>query len=246
MPAKMARSAPRPPFGLPEVTVAVRTSLLSCRKAGKTPIFTPVRESSGESRLLCGGQRRHRRAHDRACPRGGEGGHPFQHDPPGTDQNRDPRARPDRADYAAAADGQARRAAGNRRNDPVPIVGHGVIHQRRHLECLGGALARRSCLRLVPCVRRLAAYDRRRNPSTQQTKSIEGVKLWSRQYAFTSTAVPKLWFLRTFKLRRPARARSRSSSMLAASIASTAISAWACTRRRSVCRSSPVMRAPAR
>src|SRR5664279_3043288 len=77
----------------------------------------------------------------------------------------------------------------------------------------------------APCVRRLAAYDRRRNPSTQQTKSIEGVKLWSRQYAFTSTAVPKLWFLRTFKLRRPARARSRSSSMLAASISSTAISA---------------------
>jgi hypothetical protein len=32
MPAKMARSAPRPPFGLPELTVAVRTSLLSCRK----------------------------------------------------------------------------------------------------------------------------------------------------------------------------------------------------------------------
>src|ERR1035437_10113535 len=32
MPAKMARSAPRPPFGLPKLTVAVRTSLLSCRK----------------------------------------------------------------------------------------------------------------------------------------------------------------------------------------------------------------------
>ena len=51
MPAKIARSAPRPPFGLPELTVAVRTSLLSCRKAGKTRVFTPVRESSGESRL---------------------------------------------------------------------------------------------------------------------------------------------------------------------------------------------------
>jgi hypothetical protein len=34
MPAKMARSAPGPLFGLPEVTVAVRTSLLRCRKAG--------------------------------------------------------------------------------------------------------------------------------------------------------------------------------------------------------------------
>jgi hypothetical protein len=35
MPAKIARSAPRPPFELPKVMVAVRTSLLSCRKAGK-------------------------------------------------------------------------------------------------------------------------------------------------------------------------------------------------------------------
>ena len=52
MPAKIARSAPRPPFGLPELTVAVRTSLLSCRKAGKTRVFTPVREPSGESRLI--------------------------------------------------------------------------------------------------------------------------------------------------------------------------------------------------
>src|SRR4051794_16539456 len=45
MPAKIARSAPRPPFGLPELTVAVRTSLLSCGKAGKTRVFTPVGES---------------------------------------------------------------------------------------------------------------------------------------------------------------------------------------------------------
>src|ERR1019366_3862864 len=51
MPAKMARSAPRPPFGPPEVTVAVRTSLLSCRKAGKPRTSAPIRESSGESRL---------------------------------------------------------------------------------------------------------------------------------------------------------------------------------------------------
>jgi hypothetical protein len=48
MPGKMARSAPRPPFGLPEVLVAVLTSRLSCRKAGKTRTFTPIRESSGE------------------------------------------------------------------------------------------------------------------------------------------------------------------------------------------------------
>src|SRR6478672_3674398 len=51
MPAKMSRSAPRPPFRLREVSIAVRTLRLSCRKAGKAPIFTPVRESSGESRL---------------------------------------------------------------------------------------------------------------------------------------------------------------------------------------------------
>jgi hypothetical protein len=37
MPGKMAISGPRPPFGLREVTVAVRTSRLYCRKARKTP-----------------------------------------------------------------------------------------------------------------------------------------------------------------------------------------------------------------
>jgi len=51
MSAKMARSVPRPPFGLTELTVAVRTSLLSCRKTGKTRVFTPVRGSSGESQF---------------------------------------------------------------------------------------------------------------------------------------------------------------------------------------------------
>ncbi len=51
MPAKMARSSPRPSSGLPEVTVAVRTALLSCREAGKTRVFTPAQEPSGESGL---------------------------------------------------------------------------------------------------------------------------------------------------------------------------------------------------
>jgi hypothetical protein len=51
MPEKMARSAPHPAFGLPEVLVAVHTSRLSCRKAGKAQILAPVWESSGESRL---------------------------------------------------------------------------------------------------------------------------------------------------------------------------------------------------
>jgi hypothetical protein len=52
MPAKIARSAARPPFGLPEMLVAVHTSRLSCREAEKAPIFTPVQESSGESKLI--------------------------------------------------------------------------------------------------------------------------------------------------------------------------------------------------
>ena len=51
MPGKMARSGPRPPFEQREVTVAVRTSRLYCRKARKARIFMPVWESSGESRL---------------------------------------------------------------------------------------------------------------------------------------------------------------------------------------------------
>src|SRR5262249_29249887 len=51
MPAKIARSAARPPFGLPEMLVAVHTSRLSCREAEKAPIFTPVQESSGESKM---------------------------------------------------------------------------------------------------------------------------------------------------------------------------------------------------
>ncbi len=36
---------------LPEVLVAVHPSRLYCRDAGKAPIFTPVQESSGESRI---------------------------------------------------------------------------------------------------------------------------------------------------------------------------------------------------
>jgi hypothetical protein len=51
MPGKMARSDPRPAFGLPEVLVAVSTSRLSCKRAGKTRTLMPVWDSSGESRL---------------------------------------------------------------------------------------------------------------------------------------------------------------------------------------------------
>jgi hypothetical protein len=39
-------------FGLPEVLVAVSTSRLSCKRAGKTRALMPVWDSSGESRLI--------------------------------------------------------------------------------------------------------------------------------------------------------------------------------------------------
>ena len=51
MPAKMARSAPRSPFGLPEATAVVRAASLSCQNEGKAPKFSRNRESSGESRM---------------------------------------------------------------------------------------------------------------------------------------------------------------------------------------------------
>ena len=51
MPAKMARSIPRPPFGPPEVPAAVRISRLSCGEVGKSLLSTLVSESSGECRI---------------------------------------------------------------------------------------------------------------------------------------------------------------------------------------------------
>jgi hypothetical protein len=55
MPTKMARSAPRSPFGLPEATAVVRAASLSCQNEGKAQKFSRNRESSGESRVrsLC-------------------------------------------------------------------------------------------------------------------------------------------------------------------------------------------------
>jgi hypothetical protein len=47
---------PRPSFGLPEPLVGIHTSRQSCCKAAKARIFTPVRESSGESRLRASGR----------------------------------------------------------------------------------------------------------------------------------------------------------------------------------------------
>jgi hypothetical protein len=51
MPGKMARSTLDQAFGLPEVLVAVSTSRLSCKRAGKTRTLMPVWDSSGESRM---------------------------------------------------------------------------------------------------------------------------------------------------------------------------------------------------
>ena len=60
MPAKMARSAPRPSSRLPERPVMRRQLASVLWQGRKMPILSPVRESSGESRLRsCGG---------RACP----------------------------------------------------------------------------------------------------------------------------------------------------------------------------------
>jgi hypothetical protein len=46
---------PRSTFGLPNVPVAVRTSLRSCWKARKAPMFTLDRQSSGEPLVKSGG-----------------------------------------------------------------------------------------------------------------------------------------------------------------------------------------------
>jgi hypothetical protein len=48
MPGKMARSDLDQAFGLPEVLVAVSTSRLSCKRAGKTRTLMPVWDSAGE------------------------------------------------------------------------------------------------------------------------------------------------------------------------------------------------------
>ena len=45
MPTKMARSAPRSPFGLPEATAVVRAASLSCQNEGKSPKFSRNRDS---------------------------------------------------------------------------------------------------------------------------------------------------------------------------------------------------------
>ena len=47
MPAKIARLATRPPFWIPEVSVAVLSSRPYCSKAEKSRIFMADRQSSG-------------------------------------------------------------------------------------------------------------------------------------------------------------------------------------------------------
>ena len=51
MPVKIARSTPRPSFGLRELLVASHISRLASRDAAKSLLSTLVSESSGEYRL---------------------------------------------------------------------------------------------------------------------------------------------------------------------------------------------------
>ena len=53
MPGKCPDQTLDQAFGLSEVLVAVSTSHLSCKRAGKTRTLMPVWDSSGESRLNC-------------------------------------------------------------------------------------------------------------------------------------------------------------------------------------------------
>src|SRR5262245_23186027 len=52
MPGKWPDQTLDQAFGLPEVLVAVSTSRLSCKRAGKTRTLMPVWDSSGESRII--------------------------------------------------------------------------------------------------------------------------------------------------------------------------------------------------
>src|SRR5262252_4113767 len=53
MPGKCPDQTLDQAFGLSEVLVAVSTSRLSCKSAGKTRTLMPVWDSSGESRINC-------------------------------------------------------------------------------------------------------------------------------------------------------------------------------------------------
>jgi hypothetical protein len=56
MPVKVARSAPRPLVGLPELLVAIHTSRQSCSKAGKAQIFALVGSHPGNPGFNVPGQ----------------------------------------------------------------------------------------------------------------------------------------------------------------------------------------------
>jgi hypothetical protein len=68
MPVKVARSTPRPTFGLPELLVAIHTSRLASRDAAKSLLSTLVSESSGESRSNRSARARRQRRSRRAPP----------------------------------------------------------------------------------------------------------------------------------------------------------------------------------
>ena len=50
MPPKIARSTPRPSFGLPELLVAIHIPRLASKDAAKSLLST---QTSGECRLIC-------------------------------------------------------------------------------------------------------------------------------------------------------------------------------------------------
>src|SRR5499433_1767032 len=62
MPGKWPDQTLDQAFGLPEVLVAVSTSRLSCKRAGKTRTLMPVWDSSGESRSKPGRTTMNRRS----------------------------------------------------------------------------------------------------------------------------------------------------------------------------------------
>ena len=55
-------------------------------------------------------------------------------------------------------------------SDPVPAVGRGLLRHRRAAQRFGRALV---TAERMSCAPRLAAYDRRRNPTTRQSRSVQ-------------------------------------------------------------------------
>jgi len=70
MPVKIARSTPRPSFGLPELLVASHISRLASRDAAKSLLSTLVSASSGECRINAPSARPYPRPSEPSAPAG--------------------------------------------------------------------------------------------------------------------------------------------------------------------------------